>query len=246
VSSRQRDKMARHISASVIAAMLISTAAIGQADCARFPRGSAAPVVEVCADHNQYRFRVGEIMRSFDRDHFERRLSAAIHGWLASHHESPDLVNQSIVEIWMTVPEANPEAAQPRAIVSTTKGQVAFWFDLSLNNWILSDKETSLLDDATYPESFGHRPRRVLVKAQPGIPAKDVAAALTSEGATEITSQGSDWYTAACQLFDESACANAALRNHQHVLKYVQVNSVVEWIADRQVAFSFPVMMPSE
>ena len=246
MSSRNRDKMARHISASAIAAMMISTVALGQTDCARFPRGSSAPVVEVCADHNQYRFRVGEITRSFDRDDFELRLSVAIHGWVASHKESSDLVNQANVEIWMTVPEANPEAAQPRAVVTTAKGQVSFWFDLSLDNWILCDKETALLDDATYPQSFGHRPRRILIKAQPGIPAEDVAAALTSEGATEVAAQGSDWYSAACQLFEESACANSALRNHQHMLKYVQVNSVVEWVADRQMAFSFPVTTPPE
>ena len=246
MSSRTSDKMACGLLASVIALMLMPTVAFGQIECTRFPRDSAAPVVEVCADQNQYRFRIGDFTRSFYREDFEHRLSNAVDAWLASHYESPEIISQSNVEIWMTVPEANPEAAHPRAVVATEKGQVSFWFDLSQESWVFSDKETALLDDATYPASFGHRPRRLLIKAHAGVPVGDIRDALNNEGVTEIESQGGDWYTAACQLFEESACASAALRNQPHVLKYVQVNSVVEWIADRQMAFSFPVIMPSE
>ncbi len=139
----------------------------------------------------------------------------------------------------MSVPEANPAAAQPRAIVDTTAGRVSFWFDLKADHWEFFDEEAAILGDATYPESFGYRPLRILIRAQPGVSSSAVEAALTQSGATNVSNDGYSWYSATTDLFAEKEVAFRILKNHNDILKYAQINSVVEWIADRQMAFSF-------
>jgi hypothetical protein len=139
----------------------------------------------------------------------------------------------------MSVPEANPGAAQPRAILNTADGLVSFWFNLTADRWEFHDSETAILGDTAYPKSFGHRPIQILVKSQANIPESDVVDALIEEGAVTVSNEGNGWYTAKGVVFKEESLAARSLKNHANILKYAQVNSVVEWIANRQMAFYF-------
>jgi hypothetical protein len=58
-------------------------------------------------------------------------------------------------------------------------------------------------------------------------------------GAISVRSEGNDNYSAVCKPFEEIALARNAAKSHSDVLRNVQVNSVYEWIADRQIAFKF-------
>jgi hypothetical protein len=136
---------------------------------------------------------------------------------------------------------ANPAAAQPRAIVQTSQGKLAFWFDLKASNWVFTDKETAVLGKTSYPDSFGHRPSTVLVKAHENTSAADLEAALVQQGAKQVIHNGNGWYVATCGLFGEKSFSDLATKSRPDVIKSAQTNSVMEWIADRQMAFSFPM-----
>jgi hypothetical protein len=209
--------------------------------CVGFPENSPTPPVEVCSDGESYTFKITDSTIVFNRQDFEERVASAASLWLSSHNQSIKLLTPSAIQIWMTVPEANPAAAQPRAVVETTAGRVTFWFDLTEENWEFHDSETAILGDAMYPDSFGYRPLKILAKSQPDIPEAAVVAALVKEGAKNVINEGSSWFSATGGLFKEKAIAFRSIQNHGNVLKYVQVNSVFEWIADRGVVFSFTV-----
>jgi hypothetical protein len=207
--------------------------------CVGYPENDANPPVEVCKTKDSYSFRILDDLKIFARLDFEERVSNAAALWLSSHNKESTLLAHSSVQIWMSVPESSPGAAQPRAIITTSAGRISFWFDLAADHWEFNDAETAILGEGNYPDSFGYRPLRILVKAQPGVPASEVEASLRAEGAKKVTIDGNGWYSAFSTLFDEKNVAVRAHQNHPTVINYAQVNSVVEWIADRQMAFYF-------
>lgn len=207
--------------------------------CVGYPENDPNPPVEVCKTKESYSFRILDDIKIFAHLDFEERVSNAAILWLASHNKESTLLAHSPVQIWMSVPESNPGGAQPRAIVSTSAGRISFWFDLAADHWEFHDAETAILGENHYPDSFGHRPLRILVKAQPGVPETEVVASLWAEGAAKVTNDGNGWYSAFSTLFEEKNVATRARQNHKAVINYAEVNSVVEWIANRQMAFYF-------
>ena len=207
--------------------------------CVGYPENDPNPPVEVCKNRDSYIFRIIDTVTTFDRSEFELRMVKAAKLWFASHNISSDLLDQSTVQIWMSVPEASPGAAQPRAVFNTPIGQISFWFELTADYWEFNDRETAILGEGTYPSSFGHRPLKILLKSQPGASAADVIAALAEEGAANVSYDGYRWYSALTNIFAEKEVALKILKNHNKILESAQVNSVVEWIANRQMAFYF-------
>ena len=225
--------------AAILALLGVSEVAIATNHCIIFPRESTNPVVEVCEHDTQFKFRIGDDVTVFESQQFKTKISIAIGEWLDKHDLSEAKLESGKVEIWMSVPESNPTAAQPRAIVETLHGKLSFWFDLHAGEWSLDDKESAVLGKDDYPNSFGHRPSRVIVKAQKGVSSATATEALLDAGAHEVSEQGGGWYAASCDVFNERTVAALALKTHADVLQYAQVNSVVECIADRQMAFQF-------
>lgn len=227
-------------------AFLFSQAAQAAEVCVAFPRDTQSdstkiPAVEVCTTEEVYRFRIVDRTTVFQKHEFESRLNQAVFRWLEEHNLNQNLVSSSNVYIWLSVPEANPAAAQPRALVDTQKGYLSFWFDLNADEWILTDQETAVLGSSKYPQSFGHRPQVVLAKAQNEANYAEVVMALTAVGASEVTDLGSGWYSAKTKLFEEKFVAVNAVKFHGQHIRSAQANSVVEWIADRQMVFAFSV-----
>lgn len=230
----------------LLVSVLAHNSAYGMNRCVQFPQADSnkpkvEPTIEVCTTDDQYSFRILDNYKIFSREDFEFRIRSAVNNWLEGHHQSPNIVVNAQVFVWLSVPEANPEAAQPRALVDTSKGYLSFWFDLDSNQWVFSDSETAILGSKKYPDSFGYRPQYVLAKGQSNANTIDVTQALQDVGAYDISDQGNGWFTAKTKIFEEQSLASKALKNHGNVLRSVQVNSVVEWIADRQLVFSFPL-----
>lgn len=222
----------------------VSEVAIGSPHCVTFPRSSPNPSVEVCETQTHLRFRIGETVTEFEQDNFKSRLSLAIISWLSEHNIPATSIQSSVVEIWMTVPESNPLAAQPRAVVSTDRGNLLFWFDLNGGEWVLTDHETSILGEKRYPDSFGYRPQRILAKAAKGVQGSVAIDSLYRAGAKDVSYDGNGWYSASADVFEEQVIAARALEENSAVLQYAQVNNVYEWIADRQLAFEFKISSP--
>lgn len=216
------------------AVMLSSEVVLGA--CVKFPRDAEIPAVEVCELDNSYSFQIGDVMRRFDKATFANRAKIAASEWLASADESVSMDLSSSIQIWMTVPMANPEAAQPRMIIPTSKGNVSFWLDLESNDWIFQDRESAILGKMHYPDTFGHRPGIILVEAKPGIDRYELEQSLIEHGATNVIETRPGSFEVQCKTFGERSLVNSAGKMSSMV-KYAQVNSVMEWIADRQMAF---------
>jgi hypothetical protein len=134
---------------------------------------------------------------------------------------------------------ANPEAAQPRMIIPTSRGNVSFWLDLEANDWRFQDRESAILDQKNYPETFGYRPGVVLVEAKSGIDHHELEQSLMDHGATSVIETRPGSFKVQCKTFGENSLVRSATKLSSMV-KYAQVNSVMEWIADRQMAFVIP------
>ena len=134
---------------------------------------------------------------------------------------------------------ANPEAAQPRMILPTSRGNVSFWLDLEAADWRFQDRESAILGKNQYPETFGYRPGIVLVQAKSGIDHQELEQSLVEQGATSILETRPGSFQVRCKTFGEKSLVSSAIKLSSMV-KYAQVNSVMEWIADRQMAFVIP------
>ena len=230
---------------TVLRHLFMAFAVIGIADttlgqsCVTVPESSPNPVVSICTTETQYTFRIGSRSRSFEREFFKAKLTRAATDWFLNHDIPIHTLNAASGQIWMTVPEVNPEAAQPRFVVTTHAGSVSFWFDLWSDVWEFSDEETAVFGDRAYPESFGFRPQTVLVQAKPGVRFDQVKTALMNCGANQVVDRGDGWFYATATLFEETALAANARKSQSMIIKTAQVNSVMEWIATRKMALTF-------
>ena len=222
----------------VIIASLMASSEIAFGSCIKFPRDAEQPTVEVCEHSDAYAFRIGNHTQSFLKNEFSLKISEAARIWLSSHGKLTSLPKSTTIQIWMTVPMANPEAAQPRALVQTANGWVSFWFDLNKLEWEFDDTESAILGKDSYPQTYGHRPATVFVQSLPGTNPELVESALRAKGATAILDRGNGSFEARCGIFDEKKLATQ-IASMKDLVKHAQVNSVMEWIADRQMAFSF-------
>jgi hypothetical protein len=220
------------------ALMLNSEVVLGA--CVKFPRDAEVPAVEVCDNDDVYSFQIGDMKRLFDKSAFAMRAKAAALEWLSDANESVVMDESFPIQIWMTVPMANPAAAQPRMIIPTSRGNVSFWLDLDAVDWRFQDRESAILEKTDYPNSFGHRPGVVLVEAKSGIDPYDLEQSLLDRGATRVTQSNVGSFEVQCKIFDEKSFATSA-GQLSSMVKYAQVNSVMEWIADRQLVFAIPV-----
>lgn len=219
------------------AVMLSSEVVLGA--CMKFPRDAEMPTVEVCEHDDVYSFQIGDVVRSYEKATFASRAKAAALEWLADVDDSVTIDSSSLIQIWMSVPMANPEAAQPRMIVPTSRGNVSFWLDLEAVDWRFQDRESAILGKTLYPETFGYRPGIVLVEAKPGTDHYELEQSLIDQGATSVIETRPGSFEVRCKTFDEKSLVSSAIKLSSMV-KHAQVNSVMEWIADRQMAFVIP------
>jgi hypothetical protein len=123
-------------------------------------------------------------------------------------------------------------------LVQTSSGWVSFWFDLNKLEWEFDDAESAILGKDSYPQTYGYRPATIFVQSLPGTNPEQVEVALRAHGATAILDRGNGSFEARCGIFEEKKLAMEAAKM-KDLVKHAQVNSVMEWIADRQMAFSF-------
>jgi hypothetical protein len=207
--------------------------------CFQFPKNSESPVVKICESGDQYLFRVDDRFLEISKSEFQQRVTQALSGWLERHHHPAGFDQALRFEVWMSIPEVNPAAAQPRIVVSNGSKSVTFWVDLWSDDWQFKDQETAILGASHYPDSFGYRPCVILAQSHPNMDPQKVIEALVRSGATTVRDDGGGWFKATTGAFEEAEVAAVARKSYGDVIKLAQVNSVMEWIAQRGMAFSF-------
>ena len=204
-------------------------------NCKNIPEQSDAPLAIYCEDQDSYSFDLAGDQISFSKHEFQTRLSRAIKLWWAAHGLSQASLTYSDINVWLSIPEANPQAAQARAVVMSPIGHVSLSFDLHDEEWRLSDQEAGVLDRYNYPDSYGWRPQQLMISFNPGTSREQATTLLQKAGIklAEETSPG--WYKAETKIFDESAAIHR-LTQYDRMSGYVrssQLNKLFEWIAIR-------------
>ena len=198
-------------------------------------------IATICESDTSYEFTVGGDPISFDKNQFRQDISLAIADWWTGHNQSLQLLKNSKIEVWLSVPEANPAAAQARAIVLTGKGRVSLSFDLQAGVWIIGDTNAGILAEKTYPESYGWRPQQLLIATKTGADAIETGRILLESGITLGAESSPGWFQAQTKFMDEQASIKRlkTLDKHQNYVRSAQLNTLFEWIAYRGRCFSF-------
>lgn len=225
--------------------MAQSTTAI--AGCVGFPEQTEPPLATYCENENTYSFDLGGDHLTFAKQEFQTRLTQSISQWWLNHGLPIAALNHVNVDVWLSIPEVNPQAAQARAVVFTPLGNANLSFDLHEQNWKLSDQEGAILDRAVYPQSYGWRPQQVLLSFVADTPHDAIASLLKKSGIALGEEMSPGWFRAETAVFDESAAIRRlTLFDQSGYIRSAQLNKLVEWIAirGRTVHFNMATVTP--
>ena len=205
------------------------------ASCIGIPEQSDAPLVTYCETDTSYFFDLGGDQLTFARSEFENRLRASIQAWWSAHGLNSQALASSHVDVWISAPEANPSAAQARAVVFSSIGHASLSFDLNDQDWALHDEESAILDQSSYPETYGWRPQQVMVSFVSGVDLNKASQLLTHAGLKLKQETSPGWYKAESKIFDETASINRLMQLDRwtKLVKSAQTNQLFEWIAVR-------------
>ncbi len=221
-----------------------------RADCVPIPAGGAEPLAVACEDEASYSVRAGGEDHVWDKAAYRADLRARLISWLGA---AAGRYAGGQVEVWLSVPEANPGGASVRALIRPAgpdaPGAPNFIVYLTLDpaGWKVEGEAVGILGAALYPQAFGYRAGELLVKTLGGKSAADTEAYLAPFGAADPAPFAAQW-----SLFHTAAFAEAAVRGavehdpgHSTEIEKMDYNQFVEWIAQRGVAFTFPLDAPN-
>jgi hypothetical protein len=224
--------------ATLILVMFGSYSSIAQAQSCLYIPSAESPAVSACDVGENYTFDITGSTYAYAKDAYQARLNGMLADWLAAEGlEAPD---GAVVELWLAVPEANPSAAQARAVLRSPSLNLVWFLSVHPDEWTLAGRDIGILAGGAYPQSFGHRPGQLLVKAKGGSEAAR-AALLAAYGATTPEAYVSGWSIYHTQAAAELVVADSVLADPRSatLIERIDPNSVVEWIAMRQLAFTF-------
>lgn len=232
--------MVSHYSGLFSAAALVVSSRLMAITCTGIP-DSDAPLVTYCETETSYFFDLGGDQVVFSKTEFESRLRASVQNWWSAHSFDAKSLASSHVEVWITAPEANPSAAQARAVVFSTMGNASLSFDLNDKDWVLRDEESAILDRSSYPETYGWRPSQVMIAFAPGADATKTSQLLSRAGLKLGQETSPGWYKAESKMFDETGAINRLMQLDRwtKLVKSAQTNQLFEWIAVRGKTVQF-------
>lgn len=209
--------------------------------CRGIPEQSEAPLATYCETDDSYVFDLSGNKISFAKPEFKGRLSESIQEWWSQHGLDQQSLSLSHVEVWLSVPEANPAAAQARAVVFSPLGNVSLSFDLNNDSWNLVDREAAILDRSSYPQTYGWRPQQVMIAFNKGTDPTKAAVLLNHAGLKLGPETSPGWYIAESKIFDETNAINRLMQLDQwtKLVQSAQTNQLFEWIAVRGKTVQF-------
>lgn len=218
--------------------------------CVQVPQDTDSPAVQACETTLTYEYDIVGQRYIYDKASYQTALRVALRAWL----EGTRLENEpGIVELWLAVPEANPQATQMRAFVRTRLANFVAYLSLhpqagddSEEGWHVTNATVGILDKDAYPETFGYRAGGILVKATAAASPAEIEEFMARHGATMPELFTPRWWSFIVDPFNERrAIAKAVADPMQPVLiERLAENSISEWIATRQKAFTFSLQAP--
>lgn len=224
-------------------ATLVNAAPQFDKPCRQIPERSPEDAVAIiCDDNSAYNFTIAGEVLIFDKTEFKTRLRESLSDWWQSQGESLDSLSHASIAVWLSIPEANPGAAQARAVVQSNRGNMSLSFDLRSHDWTFTEDLAAVTGIKTYPETYGWRPRQLLIGAAKTADPTQLAQFLLGLGVTLGEEASGGWYQATTEFLDEQTAAQrirAADKNGDYI-RSVQLNTLMEWIAHRGLAVEFP------
>lgn len=216
--------------------------------CLALPPGSEIPAVTACETDTDYVFDLAGDRYVYAKASYRERLGAAINIWLTGH--GIEETSGATVAFFLASPEINPRATQARAEVRLADGRTfVAYVGIDPDEWQLEDRRVGILDEGdAYPGDYGNAAGYLLVKHAPGASLERVGAFLARHGATQGEPFTAGWSSFRCEVFAELATIESALADPlaRSNIERIGRNAILEWIATRGLAFTFPLTETAE
>jgi len=209
--------------------------------CVNVPADSPDAVVTVCESASKYTFKIADHIEAYDKKKYQALLTELTGDWLAGGGIDRNRLFSARVEIWMSVPEANPAAAKVRAFFRTTTDNFVISLPISPKEWRISNGNVGVTERQTYPQSFGYRAGSLLIKKAHQASESDFLAVIQPYSTSTVTNFAPEWYGMETAIFDEKRVSDDISGEHSAFVDSIQYNQIMEWMAWREQVFAFSV-----
>jgi len=209
--------------------------------CTYVPASERNSTVYACHTENDYQFEINGASLIYDKNTYQTNLSKYINTWVKTSDSLTNFKNAH-VELWLSVPELNPSATQMRALITTNQKKFIMFLSIRPEEWRTQDYNIGILNqNESYPQSYGVKATSLLIKQQQNTSEDGFVTILSENGLHDITKFSGSWYQATTHAFGESAAVKKVMKSKkaQQYVEKIQTNAVVEWIALRELVFSF-------
>jgi len=214
------------------------------AACTNVPRSASNTAVKVCESAHVYSFHIAGSVYDYSKDAYRDAFGHLLGDWYEQQQLDPQTTR---VTFWAAVPEANPEAAQARAVLQIDGRRFVFFLPIHPEEWSLANIRVSVLGtDENYPEFYGHTAGSLLVKHSAGVNESDLQSFMAHYQAFNPESYTPGWSSYSVPVFKEQEIKEAVGRDDpsgQYVARS-ELNHVFEWIAFRERVFAFSISSP--
>lgn len=214
------------------------------AACVNVPRKAANTAVKVCESAVSYTYHITGNEYVYEKDAYQDAFAALLNDWFEREHIAPQT---TMVTFWAAVPEANPEAAQARAVMQAGSKRFVFFLPIHPAEWTLTNVRVSILGkDEAYPEYYGHVAGSILVKKSITAKEADLQNFLADFQAYNPEPYTTGWSAYSVPVFKEQSIKEAIIREDPsgQFVERSELNYVFEWIALRERVFAFSIYSP--
>jgi hypothetical protein len=214
------------------------------AACINVPRTETNTAVKVCESLDSYTYHIAGNIYEYEKTTYRDAFASLLNDWFAHENLPPQSAR---VTFWTAVPEANPEAAQARAVMQVGSRRFVFFLPIHPADWSLANIRVSILGkNEAYPEFYGHTAGSLLVKKSETVQEVDLENFLANYQAYNPVSYAPGWSSYSVPIFKEQSIKEAIVRDDpsgRYVAK-TELNHVFEWIALRERVFAFSIYSP--
>ncbi len=214
------------------------------AACVNVPRTATNTAVKVCESAYSYTYHIAGNVFEYEKDEYRQAFAILLDDWFTSVNVTP---HSTRVTFWTAVPEANPEAAQARAVMQTGSKKFVFFLPIHPADWSLTNIRVSILEeDEDYPEYYGHAVGSLLLKKSETAQEADLQNFMANYQAFDPEAYTPGWSSYSVPVFKEQYIKEAIGRDDPSG-QYVagsELNHVFEWIALRERVFAFSIYSP--
>lgn len=207
--------------------------------CRAEPEGIHA--VEICESSYHILFSQPSKAVLLERTTYKQRVQRLIDEWKSENANRFERDLNRDIEIWLSIPEANPTAVATRIIVPGTPRDIMFKLplDQEITHWSLLTVVT--FDKKLFPDDYGFKVGELLLSRSDSC-TEEKAESLVHEHGYDVVETTPSTILISVPPFDERKTMNQLKENGEFTscFKEINVNQTFEWISWKVKAFTFP------